>query len=274
MSDIKTLDELVGQEVKEGEVNLLSEIKQYFPYIKTHKELLSSKDLKLEWLIDGILLEGGVSLLVAEPKTGKSVLARQLAYAVSTGKKVLNRKARQGLIFYISVEDHPAAIKDHMQRIGPNSDHNILWSLGRIKGKSFAEGIEYICSKIRPSMIVVDTLFKIFRVDDINNYNDMVDELQAVTEIARKYKTHIMYVHHVNKGGYQKNNFDLDNSRAEAKLSRIMGSTAIAGEVDNILFMVNQGGTRSLITTPRYGDRIEEVLYYDERKKVYLINEI
>lgn len=275
METIESLDALAGEKQEENELSLLRDIKQFFPDTLTNKELLANKNLVISWLIDGVLIEGGTSLLVAEPKTGKSMLARHFAYAISKGEKILNRKVKKGLVFYISVEDHPAWIKKHMKAMGSKNEDSIIWSLGRIRNMSFVEGIEYICKKIQPSFIVVDTMFKVFRIHDINEYNGMIDALQAVTEIARKYNTHIMYIHHMNKPAYKKNNDMGDfQVKSDVSLSRIMGSTGIAGEVDNILFLTKNGDARALTTLPRCGDRIEELLYWDEKRGLFLINEI
>ena len=279
MSDNKkivTLDEIVfGAE--EAEIDVLRDIRLHFPDTRTNKDLLQDKSLKLEWLVDGLLLQGGSSLVVAEPKTGKSVLARQIGYAVSKGTKILNRNVKQGVVFYISVEDHPALIKRHMSNMGSSAEDNIVWSLGRITGISFRDGIEFICKKLRPSLIVVDTMFKVFRTNDINDYNQMIDSLQEVTEIVRKYNSHIMYIHHMNKGGSKKQSLDTAfSTKTSPSLGRIMGSMGIAGEMDNIIILSRDGENRFLNSSySRCGDKIEdELLYWDSEKEIYLINDI
>ena len=274
---IVTLDELViGAE--ESNKDVLEELKQHFPDTRTTKDLLNDKTLKLSWLVDGLLLEGGSSLVVAEPKTGKSVLARQLAYAIAKGERVLNRDTKQGLVAYISVEDHPAIVKLHMKNMGASGDESIIWIMGGIVGLSFKEGVEFLCQKLRPSLIVVDTMFKTLRTNDINDYNTMIESLQKVTEVVRKYNSHIMYIHHLNKGGAAKKS-NLENvfgGGSRASLNRIMGSTGISGEVNNILILHRDGENRFLNTSfSRCGDRIDdELLHWDEKRGIYLINEI
>jgi RecA-family ATPase len=283
MSDdnITTLEDLVGDSSKTPDLSVtIDEIKRYFPYTRTNEDLIKDKELKLEWLVDGLLLEGGSSLVVAEPKTGKSVLARQLALAVSKGTKVLNRKAKQGVVFYISVEDHPALIKKHMLSIGSETTDKIIWSLGRISGASFQDAIRFICEKIHPSLIVIDTMFKVFRNNDINDYNSMVVSLQQVTEIVRKHDSHIMYIHHMNKGSTKKQSLDSvfgNTSIPKTSLNRIMGSTGIAGEMDSIIVLTKDEGENRYLDSSysRCGDRISnELLYWDEKRECYLINDI
>jgi len=280
MSKIVTLDELVlGSAIQQDDnKDMIAEIRKHFPDVKTHEELINDKSLKLDWLVDGLLLQGGSSLVVAEPKTGKSILARQMAFAVSQGSRIFKRKVRQGLVFYISVEDHPALIKQHMINMGAATDNSILWSLGRISGLSFKDAIHFICDKIRPSLIVVDTMFKVLRTNDINDYNTMIETLQQVTEIVRKFGSHIMYIHHMNKGGNKKSS-NLDEvfaTKATPSLTRIMGSMGIAGEMDNILILGRDGDLRYLNSTySRCGEPLEdELLYWDAEKKIYQINDL
>src|SRR5688500_11426454 len=53
------------------------------------KALLASEEPETEWLWEGILPSGGLSLLVAKPKVGKTTLAFHLALAVTTGTEFL-----------------------------------------------------------------------------------------------------------------------------------------------------------------------------------------
>ena len=51
-----------------------------------------SEEPETEWLWEGILPAGGLSLLVAKPKVGKTTLAFRLGFAVTSGKDFLGRK--------------------------------------------------------------------------------------------------------------------------------------------------------------------------------------
>ena len=52
-------------------------------------ELLASDDEECLWTVDGLLPEGGLSILVGKPKCGKSTLARNLALCVARGRPFL-----------------------------------------------------------------------------------------------------------------------------------------------------------------------------------------
>src|SRR5439155_21849789 len=59
-------------------------------------DLMSEPEEPVSWLLEGILPAGGLSLLAAKPKVGKSTLARNLALAVARGDEFLNRITVQG----------------------------------------------------------------------------------------------------------------------------------------------------------------------------------
>jgi Mrp family chromosome partitioning ATPase len=59
-------------------------------------ELLGEPDEPENWLVDGLLPTGGLSVLVGKPKAGKSTLARALAVAVARGEPWLGRATFPG----------------------------------------------------------------------------------------------------------------------------------------------------------------------------------
>ena len=58
------------------------------------------------WLVEDMLLEGGLSMLVAKPKIGKSTFARFLAASVAKGDLLLGRDVKQGPVIYIAMEEN------------------------------------------------------------------------------------------------------------------------------------------------------------------------
>ena len=57
---------------------------------------MAAEDAEQSWIWDGILPDGGMSLLVAKPKVGKTTLAFGLGVAVSRGTEFLGRATMQG----------------------------------------------------------------------------------------------------------------------------------------------------------------------------------
>ncbi len=67
------------------------------------RELMREPEETVSWLLDALLPAGGISLL-AEPKTGKSTLARCLALAVAGADEFLGRTTGGGPVVYLALE--------------------------------------------------------------------------------------------------------------------------------------------------------------------------
>ena len=59
-------------------------------------ELLAVSEPETRWIWDGVLPEGGMSLIVGKPKAGKSTFAFALSLAVAEGQDFLNRHTTKG----------------------------------------------------------------------------------------------------------------------------------------------------------------------------------
>jgi hypothetical protein len=67
-------------------------------------ELLSRPDIPVEYVVEGLLVIGTVSCVIAKPKVGKNTFARNLCVAVSRGEDFLGLKTKQGQCIYLALE--------------------------------------------------------------------------------------------------------------------------------------------------------------------------
>lgn len=211
-------------------------------------DLLAEPPEETPWLVEGLLPQGGVSVLAGKPKAGKSTLARCIALAVASGATILNRKTSRGPVIYIGLEDRRRTIADHFRRMGAKSE-SILVHTGNVT-TSAEESVELLRQQIDDNdvvLLVVDTMLRLIRVSDTNDYAEMTASLSPWLSLARESRCHVMLVHHAGK----KDRDDLDS---------ILGSTAIAGTVDTGLIVRRRGSNRTLSTTQREGDDFPEAL--------------
>jgi len=71
---------------------------------RTVEEMRAEAANGIEWLWDGLLAPGLVTLLIAKPKAGKSTLAFALAAALERGLPFLDRPTREAATLYVSEE--------------------------------------------------------------------------------------------------------------------------------------------------------------------------
>ena len=83
-------------------------------------------------VVDGLISQG-VTILSAQPKTGKSWFCLQLAKAVAQGEMFLGRATEQGRVIYIDTEERPQDLLARIQRQGqgevPPTQLNILFDV-------------------------------------------------------------------------------------------------------------------------------------------------
>ena len=97
-----TEENTVNKEVKD-----VKQEDQIVPFkTRTGMEVISSSPDHYPSLVQDLLLEVGVSMLCAKPKTGKSTLSCQLAVCVAEGVDFLGNETMQGDVLILTWRDH------------------------------------------------------------------------------------------------------------------------------------------------------------------------
>jgi len=218
---------------------------------------LYKEKTKLEWIVEGLLTKGGVSLMSSDPKAGKSTLVRQLMRDVLRGSTFLGRQCIQGCVHYYGIEEQVEVVNASFQRLGVTAEDNLLVHVGDPLTESVFEDFRELLLETKPVIAVIDTLFDFVSVESENNYKEVKRELRRMRNVARETGTHILLVHHNSKG--QKD----DNRRGNRG---ILGSQAIAGGVDTIMVLEVEGRSRIISTTGREIKRWQnrELVWHDK----------
>lgn len=209
----------------------------------TLEEFMSEPIIENNWVVDQLLIEGGVSLLVGSPKDGKSTFARHIMKAISVGGTVLGFQAKRGSVMYLALEEVPNQLKKIFYEIQYPVDSDLRILSGPLAWKDKIL-LEKSIEEFAPSLVVIDTLGRFMSLPDFNDYAIVNQEFSYLLGIARKYGCHIMCLHHANKG---------DGIGG----SRILGSNAFFGLVDNAVFIDREDSFGRISTKPRYGVPID-----------------
>ncbi len=214
----------------------------------------------IKWIVDNLLSEGGVSLLSASPKVGKSQIARQLITCMAKGDKFLGRETTKGEIHYYAIEEQAAVINESFKKMGLPSSAQVYVHVGDIYSETPLKEFYEILKERKPVLAVVDTLFDILDVESENNYKEVKKELRSLRNIARMTGTHIVCVHHANKsfggitGGHK----------------NVLGSQAIVGGVDTIMVIEMSSDMRVITTMGRSIKRwVTRELIWDDKTGIY-----
>ncbi|MDY6918453.1 MAG: AAA family ATPase [Chloroflexota bacterium] len=208
-------------------------------------DLLAEPPESIAWVWADTLPAGGLSILAAKPKVGKSTLARNLALAVACGKAFLGRDTSPGPVVYLGLEEKRSEVAAHFERMGATSE-NIFIHTGGAPDDAIAALQAAICDK-GAVLAILDPLQRGVRLRDTNDYAQVSLALEPLLLTARDTGCHIVAVHHLGK---------LERDGADG----VLGSTALFGSVDTALIMRrrNDGG-RTIESVQRYGEDIPKI---------------
>jgi hypothetical protein len=235
---------------------------------RTIEDLYRTKPV-VEWLVDGVLTVGGISIIAGPPKAGKSTLIRNLTKAVAKGDKFLGRDVKAGPVIYFALEEQEEMLYSQFKKIGVTENDPVMFHVGTPGTQDWNEEFEEFIMDTRPSLVVLDTLVKFANIQDHNNYREVYRAITRYCDIARRSKTHILCIHHTNKSA--------ESDRKGVNLSgiqTIMGSSAFAGAVDTVIYFIREGGSRYITTDQRGGTPFDKhELIFDPQTQIYTIGE-
>lgn len=188
---------------------------------------------------------GGLSIMAAKPKVGKSTLARCLALAVAQGKDWLGFKTTQGTVFYLALEEKRAELRRHFEAMSATREDPLLLFIEPSPTDGLAQ-LRKAAELHQPVLIIVDPLFRLVKVRAGNDYVQVTGALEPLLALARQTGAHVLLVHHSSKRG----SGDGDG---------ILGSTALFGSVDTALLLKRSEKYQTLSSIQRYGEDLEEV---------------
>jgi 5S rRNA maturation endonuclease (ribonuclease M5)/archaellum biogenesis ATPase FlaH len=176
-----------------------------------------------DWLVQGLICKGDVTLLVGEPNVGKSWVSLSLAVAMADqqSKWLGYDMAGHGKVLYIDEENPHDVVYHRLKQLGIQQYDNVRYlhrqgiRLDRNFDKILDEAIAY-----EPSLIVLDSLTR-FHTKDENNAGEMAKLFNdSINVMCRETGAAILILHHTNK------------SESTSSYVRTRGSSDIGAAVD------------------------------------------
>jgi hypothetical protein len=123
---------------------------------------------EMEWIIEGLLAAGSVTLLSGDSGIGKSTLALQLAGSVACGNPFLERSVKQRPVLYIDRENPLFVVKERLHRLHiPETRDLMIWGLWndpQPEGPD-AESVVKFCLEEKP-LVIFDALIAFHEGDE------------------------------------------------------------------------------------------------------------
>jgi hypothetical protein len=161
----------------------------------------------LEFLIDGVLPRGSLSVLYGEPGCGKTFVALSIAMCVAAGANWLERQTRKGAVLYIAAEG-VGGMKYRLQA------YRRMYETDGTKIRFLPEPIQLIdqdaleelkhmlaAQGFKPDLVIVDTLARVTVGVDENATEGMGEVVEAVDSLRRDLGFAVLLIHHTRKDG-------------------------------------------------------------------------
>jgi KaiC/GvpD/RAD55 family RecA-like ATPase len=226
---------LVNWMEKQGEV-VRKEKAETVPPLVTYdfNWILENEPPPRSWIIPDFIPDKGLTVLLGGSKIGKSWLSLQMAYAVAAGTCVLGKIAvEQKNVLYVDLEEtwelvHDRAMSLQLQELSGEGRLSICTSYPSNNVKILQA---YLYQHPETKFVIIDTMQKFLRIENLNDYAEVVNKISPVKELADNYGVSILMLHHTRKG----NSFGdwMDDS---------LGSMAITATADNIIKLGRKRG--------------------------------
>lgn len=217
-------------------------------------EILSMSQDEPDWVWEGILPVGGVGLFCAKPKVGKSTFLRHFALAISRGEPFLERATKQGRVLYLAIEESPQIVGAEIRRVGWLESDQIKLRFGSAPMGDHRQIVQELGEFVRAgdyAVLIVDTIGRLARVRQGNDYAEVTQALEPVVDLARHSGCAVVLTHHLGKS---------ERDTGDGAL----GSTAYFAAVDVCIDMKKVDGVRVLDSIGRAGQPFEgQTLSFD-----------
>src|SRR5690606_35639211 len=210
----------------------------------TFKQLAEKgKDLKpLKKVFGNFILEGSTTLFPSERGIGKSMLAMELAIAISSGyKKFVGEELEiNGNVLYVNLELGENTLSRRLTELYRGVSQKSEFQTHCLTSNSglseLREQIQQYCAEYHPVLIIIDNLRTAFNGKDNEKNKEMTSMILDIKKLKEEANTSVLIIHHTKKGtGNQLTNSDMQS-----------GAGALSDLVDADFFLRKSGRDKNL----------------------------
>ncbi len=202
------------------------------------EEYLAERPNEPEWLIDGMVPRGGLTAVLAKPKTGKSILAAQVANSLGRGLPLLGRLVVEPRrVLYVQLDAPPEDWRKMLRQTGlrgfdtldfydvPRHFLDSATRVAEVKAYVAARGYTYV---------IWDALEKLTTMD----LNPVLGMQTALTRLQTIWPGPRMVIHHPRKG---------NGETVDSIVDAGAGSHYLAGEASALWGLSSRGRTKGTL---------------------------
>lgn len=161
-----------------------------------------------DWLIDGVLVAGGLAALYGQPGAYKTFLALDMALSIAAGIPWADRGVQKRRVLYISAEG-AAGLQDRIEvwelahGIDVSEDFHILTDAPNLLSEEdvtdLLESIRFSFGGELPGLVVADTFARVMLGGDENSVQAVSQVIAAAKRIQDESEATVLFLHHGNK---------------------------------------------------------------------------
>jgi hypothetical protein len=170
---------------------------------RRHLELLDVQRMvreeppPIEWRIDGLAVDGALTMLAGREGEGKSLLALALASAVTRGGDVAGFSCKRGRALIIDVENGEREAHRRIHSLRPDPVR-LSYCLGPLNLSSELSLLADLLSRVAPDLLVLDSFRPLIRGIDENDSRVDAD-LAPLRDLVRAHHAACVLLHHASK---------------------------------------------------------------------------
>ena len=174
----------------------------------------------VDWIIEGVVARGTLTLLAGREKQGKSLMTLALAARVATGGGMLaGVRCNAGTVAVLDAENGEQLIHRRMRLLGLTAGATDALHAAEVRGLDLARGLTHLdqaLNRLKPDLLILDSWRSLWNGDE-NDAGQVAGVLDPLRNLIRRHNTAAVLIHHMSKsGGYR-------------------GSTATGASVENVL---------------------------------------
>jgi AAA domain len=166
----------------------------------TADELLAAQFPPIRWIIPDFFPEG-LTFLAGRPKIGKSLLALQMAHAVSSGGKIFGQDLIKAPVLYLAFEDSARRLQRRMQeQAWPAYSQAVFCTAWDPLDQGGLVTLQQAMVEEGYRLVIIDTLSRALSAKpDQNNVSDMTTVLSTLQRLALDRQALIQVIDHHHK---------------------------------------------------------------------------
>ena len=200
---------------------------------------------RVSYLVDDIIPAQGLSLIVADPKVGKTTWARACALHVASQQEThfFGHVLVPSNVLLLSFDEYAGYTLAHIRNLARTRGIDLERTHLDFIDERYPDPVgqlEEAITRTEANLVFVDAMHHVIDAESFIDYKAVADAMVPIRQLAHKHECHISLIHHAKK------------DRGAHGVNQVSGSAQLAGAVDQIILLERKtDGTRTLTTHGR-----------------------